>query len=384
MMSATPPIPVISPRDVLARWLAGSDTPAPVEAVTRHGVPAIVATAEAEGVLNLVNERLAAWPRRDEVPAQLQQAVAAGARGCAMRGMLCLSEARRVQQALVDAGIPCLWLKGIALGQWLYPSSHLRDVADIDLLLPDHATTLRAAEALAPLGYALPNPHVAGDLVVHELLAFSGRAQLELDLHWDPSNNALFAGRLPWATLLAGAVPVAGLGPAALGLSAGHALLHAAFHLAAGRLVWRQDRLRWLYDIHLLALHLDAGGWQSVTDAAVASRLADPLAYALRASQVTFGTPLSAAMLAALEAAARSERVRSSQLHRWSRYQLACWRRWPALRTRVRWLRQLLFPDMAHLRVRYGSEGASPMRITARRLVDGCRRWWGYASRAPR
>jgi len=78
---------------------------------------------------------------------------------------------------------------------------HLRDVADIDLLLPDHATTLRAAELLAPLGYSLPNPYIAGDLVVHELLAWSDRAQLELDLHWDLSNDALFAHRIGWNEL---------------------------------------------------------------------------------------------------------------------------------------------------------------------------------------
>ena len=377
-----PPLDEQPLRSVLARWLVGRDAPTPAEAVYRHGVQAIVAACEHEGVVSLLHERLAAWPRRDEVPAEMRHALAAGARANAMRGMLCLSEARRVQQALADAGIPCLWLKGIALGQWLYPSSHLRDVADIDLLLPDHATTLRAARVLAPLGYALPNPHIAGDLVVHELLAFSERARLELDLHWDPSNNALFAGRLRWETLLEAAVPLPALGTRARGLSPVHALLHAGFHLAAGRLVWHRDRLRWLYDIHLLALHFNACGWEDVVATAVDARLADPLTYALRASSDAFGTPVDGALLARLDGAAGGEAVRSAQLHRWSRYQLACWQRWPSLHMRLRWLRQLLFPDMAHLRVRYAVDGAGPLRITARRLADGVRRWQGYASRA--
>jgi hypothetical protein len=369
-------------RAVVARLLVELDADALARAVAHHGTEAIVAACEHEGVVSLVHARLADLGAAEQPLQPLQHALASRARLCAGRSMLCVSEARKVQQALAEAGIPCLWLKGVALGQWLYPSMHLRDIADIDLLLPDHATLLRAAEVVGALGYALPNPHIAGDLVVHELLAYSERTGLELDLHWDLSNNALFARRLCWEELAVAAIALPVLGPQARGLSPDHALLHACFHLAAGRLTWRRERLRWLHDIHLLASRFNAAGWQPVIAAATSARLADPVAYALRASRVTFGTDVDPSALAALDAAAAREAVRSDRLHRWGAYQLACWRRWPDLATRLRWLRQLLFPDASHLRARYGGEGASPLRITARRLGDGFRRWWGYVARS--
>lgn len=384
-MSVDPhPVGAAALHAVLAGWLVPREGCSPADAVADHGVEALLAACEREGVVSLVHAHLSAMDARQPVPRELMQPLAAGARRCAARSLLCVSEARRIQQALTAAGIPALWLKGIALGQWLYPSMHLRDVADIDLLLPDHATTLRAAEVVAPLGYALPNPHIAGDLVVHELLAWSERAQLELDLHWDLSNRALFAGRLPWAQLQSGATPLTALPDGARGLSAQAAFLHACMHRAANALTGREDRLRWLYDLHLLALRFDADDWESLLRAAPQARLADACASALRACQRVFATPVQDATLAAFDAAAAGESIRTDRLGRWAYFQWACWRRWPALRQRRRWLRQLLFPDMAHLRARYGADGAGHARMLLRRLLDGMARWRGYAVRDSR
>jgi len=341
---------------------------------------AVLEACDQEGVASLVHARLSVMAPDCLVPSELLHALATRARLRAARCLLCVAEARSIQQALADAGIESIWLKGIALGHWLYPRVHLRDIADIDLLLPDHANTLRAAEVLAPLGYALPNPHVAGDLVVRELLAISDRNGLELDLHWDLSNGALFAARLSWPTLAADAIPLPALADGALGLSPIHAFLHACMHLAAGKLAWRQDRLRWLHDIHLLAAQFDQAGWDRVVREAANAQLADACAYALRSSCSVLGTAVSGSILDRLDAAARAEKIDTARLGHWRYFQWACWQRWPDLRTRLRWLRQLLFPDMAHLRRRYGADGAARSRIAARRIVDGVRRWWSYAS----
>lgn len=366
---------------LLAAWLvrrAGCTPPA--RAVQEFGVDALLAACEREGVVGLAHARLSAMDAHP-IPDELMQPLADRARRCAARSLLCLSEARKIQQALDAAGIPAVWLKGIALGQWLYPSMHLRDVADIDLLLPDHPTTLRAAQVLAALGYVLPNPHVAGDLVVHELLAWSERAQLELDLHWDPSNGALFAGRLPWPRLAAGSMPLQAIAEGARGLSVRDAFLHACLHRAVNHLTGREDRLRWLYDLHLLALRLDDEAWRALLPAAQEAGLADACGSALRACRRVFATPVDDALLAAFDALAAAEPIRTERLRRWTYFQWACWQRLPDLRTRLRWLRQLLFPDLAHLRVRYGADGAGRARILLRRLQDGVARWRGYRSR---
>jgi len=50
---------------------------------------------------------------------------------------------------------------------------------------------------------------------------------------------------------------------------------------------------------------------------------------------------------------------------------------------KLRWLWQLAMPSMAHLRVRYGGDGAGALRVGLRRLLDGFARWRGYARRRP-
>ena len=365
---------------VLSDWLVGRGECSAADAVARHGVESVLAACEYEGVVSLVHARLSEGAAGTPVPSGLFEPLALRARRCAARSLLCQAQARRIQQALSAAGIGGLWLKGIALGHWLYPSMHLRDVADIDLLLPDHATTLRAARVLAPLGYALPNPHIAGDLVVHELLAWSQRAQLELDLHWDLSNAALFADRIAWQDLRAHAQPLPALGAGAMGLSAAHALVHACIHRAVNHLIGRENRLRWLYDIHLLWAGMAADARDHAVLLAVEAGAADATVSALEAVAQRFGTVVETTILDRLRTAAASEMVDTRWLRRWSCFQ------WSTLRVLgsrrgLRWLRQLLFPDFAHLQVRYGSDGAGRGRILLRRLGDGVRRWRGYAGR---
>ena len=363
---------------VLAGWLVRREGCTPEQAIARHGVDNVLAACEREGVVSLVHARLSTMDAHP-VPVELMQPLAARARLCAARSLLCVAEARRIQQALDAARIPALWLKGIALAQWLYPAMHLRDIADIDLLLPDHATTLRAAQVLAPLGYTLPNPHIAGDLVVHELLAWSERARLELDLHWDLSNPALFAGLLPWAELAAGSQPLPGLGGQARGLGKVHALLHACLHRAVNMLTGRQDRLRWLLDIHWLVLAMDNAAWMALVRAASEASLADATAAGLKAAQQAFGTPLPPDIVQSLEQAAVSEGVCTARLANWHYFQRCNWRALPGMPMRLRWLRQSLLPNAAHLRVRYGADGAHLPVVVLRRLGDAWRRWRGWA-----
>jgi len=363
---------------VLAGWLVQREGPTPADVVARYGMEAVLDACEREGVVSVVYARLSDVDSSDLASPEFMQALATRARLCAARSLLCVSEARKIQVALAGAGVPAIWLKGIALGQWLYSSMHLRDVADIDLLLPDHATTLRAAEVLAPLGYALPNPHIAGDLVVHELLAWSERAQLELDLHWDLSNDALFAGRLSWQALHADAIELPALSATARGLAPRHALLHAVVHRAANYRSGREDRLRWLYDLHLLAGSLTGEVWQQLVEDAATHRVAGPALDGLQAIHATFGTAVPAAILSDLRAAAAREFLQCARLRSWGYFQWSSWRALPGLSTRLRWLRQLLLPDMAHLRVRYGGDGASGTRVVTRRIVDGWQRWRSY------
>ena len=369
------PEPAAILRPALAAWLVGHAQPAPGEVVDAAGAEAVLAAIAKEGIISAVEARLHDPARATPMP--LLQPLTVHALACRARGMRRSAEVARIQQVLDAAGIPALWLKGAALAHWLYPQPFLRDVADVDLLVRDHATALRVAALLLPHGYTLPNPHIAGDLVVHELLAWSERARLELDLHWDLSNGALFANRLPWNELWADGFALPAVAPGARGLGPVHALLHACMHRAANAVVGQQDRLRWLYDIHLLAAIFGPAEWERVVAVAARTALADVVHAGLSAAQIAFATPLPAEAMAILDARARTETLVTNRLCSWTYTHLATLRVLPP-KQRLPWLRQLLFPDLAHLRVRYGADGAGRIRILARRLWDGIARWRGY------
>lgn len=363
--------------DWAAVWLAGSGPP---------GLPAIqpncVAVARAEGVVSLLYARLAAAPSNQVGPGQSLQSLGEAARRETAHSLRVRAECLRISAALESAGIPVLWLKGVALAQWLYPSSHLRDLADADLLFASRADALRAAEVLAPLGFTLPNPHLAGDLVVNQLMAKS-RSGLELDLHWALGNSPLYARRLHWAEMLAEARPLPTLGSGAMGLSPVHALLHACMHLMVNRLVGQGNRLRWLYDIHLLANRLSAQEWSRVEVLAAERGLAGTCHQALLATRARLDTSPPPSLMDALAGRAKNEPLRCERLGAWHYRQWAEWQSLPSLGQRWRWLRQLLFPDLAHLRGRYATDRAGTFTVFVRRFLDGVRRWRSYRAGAP-
>ncbi len=341
----------------------------------------LLASAQREGVVSLIAERLNSVNITSPAVDSHRQIFAEPARREAARNLWCQAQCRAITSALSEAGIDAIWMKGAALSQWLYPRPNLRDLADIDLLLPDHATTLRAAEVLAPLGYVLPNPYIAGDLVVHELLAWSDRAQLELDLHWRLSNDVLFAERMQWQELREGSIKLSALGTTARGLAPAHAFLHACMHRALNTLTGGENRLRWLYDIQLLATHLTCAEWEQVRKLALNRGLGSACHDGLLATIATFNTPVPESVLDDVAAAAAREWLECSRLKYWVYFQRATWRSLPDTPTRLHWLRQLLFPDVAHLRVRYGDDDAGFGRILLRRVLDGLRRLGWYIAK---
>jgi hypothetical protein len=71
----------------------------------------------------------------------------------AMQFMLLEAAQREYDQSLQAAGIPRIWLKGIALAATLYPQPELRPMSDMDVLVP-YEERLIAVERAAALGYS--------------------------------------------------------------------------------------------------------------------------------------------------------------------------------------------------------------------------------------
>lgn len=329
------------------------------------GLPeeALLALAQREGVVSLVAECLSGWG--DAPHAALF--TAASQRSAAL-AMLRHQECRRLLDFLREKDIPTLLLKGSALGWWLYPSAHLRECSDIDLLLPSRAHADELARQLPALGYGegyTQGAH-AYERVCRKRL--SPTLQLDLDLHWGLNNAPVFARVPPAEALWAEAIALPRLASNARGLAPHHALLHASMHRAINLYTRQGDRLKWLYDVHLLARQMSAEGWAAVESACRDHHLAGMLLSALDAAADVFGQAAPPDVLATLRAIPLGTGVDGARLGDWHYMHRMNLRALPSVRARAGWLARKLLPEVGHMREMYG----------AQRSLAGL--WWARAS----
>lgn len=162
-----------------------------------------------------------------------------------------LDDVRNVLDALANAGVEALILKGTALAYDLYASPELRPRGDTDLLIAS-GDLGRARACFVALGFE--EQPLVGDEHGTRQTAFmragaSGVVHM-YDVHWAVANTPLFASALTFDDLRGRARPVPRLGPHARGLSDVDALLLACIHRVAHH--HDSDRVIWLVDIALL------------------------------------------------------------------------------------------------------------------------------------
>jgi hypothetical protein len=163
--------------------------------------------------------------------------------------------------------------------------------------------------------------------------------------------------RLPsFETLRAHGVDLPGLGRRATGLSPVHALLHACVHRASNLGAGLGDRLKWMYDIHLLATRFTAIEWEDFAIACRDARIAGLAAAALHASQAMFATALPAAPLLQLKHDGGSDALDATRLSDWRYVQRRNFAALHGMGAKAAWLWARAFPPMGYLRELYGSE----------------------------
>ena len=107
----------------------------PATDIQDHQWPELCALASQHGLapmLHWVARKSSLDPTSDPRLAQLIQE----ANIAALQYALLRNAQARLEQAYLKAGIPTLWIKGIALAQSLYPEPELRSMFDLDLLVP--------------------------------------------------------------------------------------------------------------------------------------------------------------------------------------------------------------------------------------------------------
>jgi hypothetical protein len=153
----------------------------------------------------------------------------------------------RAAQALDDAGIPFVALKGTALGALVYERPALRPMSDVDLLVPP-AARREAVAALGAAGFRQPDdseiafwedayynapvidPEDETSVEIHWSIAQEGRHRPDVDRMIEASRRVEIAGRscrvLAETDLLL------------------HQVLHHAYHYFQPHLLWIQDLAR--------------------------------------------------------------------------------------------------------------------------------------------
>ena len=209
----------------------------------------VLAAAAWHGVTPLLAQRL---DTRADVAGHLQASLQKErALGGALE-MLRQRETLRVLGALADAGVLPMVVKGSALAYWLYRDPSLRPRFDTDLLVRKEEAPA-VAEVMTTLGYGRP-AQVTGEMVMHQVDYVRKDAAgiwHVFDFHWKISNRQAVADTLTLDDVEAGALLIPELGPAARGPSRVHSLALACVHRIAHHSA--DERLIWLYDIHLLA-----------------------------------------------------------------------------------------------------------------------------------
>lgn len=232
------PIPAVlqSPLRALLRgqpapWPAdaGSDDAARfVESIQQHGAGPLVYSRLSSG----------SWP----IHTALRDAAI---RAAAMESLR-LADLRSLLAVFADRGIRVVIIKGTGLAYDLYDAPELRPRGDTDLLIaePDVDAMRRLMH-----GRGYESRLTSGDTLAVRQQSFV-RAGHVYDVHWDVSNSPVVRGALPFEELLRRAITVPGIAPGALAPSHADALLLACIHRVAHH--HDNERLIWLYDIHLL------------------------------------------------------------------------------------------------------------------------------------
>nr|WP_084087422.1 nucleotidyltransferase family protein [Lysobacter daejeonensis] len=339
--------------DAGREWLAALIRGGPsLPATPGLGADSLLWLAQEEGVVSLAAERLSAWGSDGDLLAVFS---AASRREVAL-AMLRHAECQQLLAFLRERDVPALLLKGSALAWWLYPAPHQRECSDIDLLLPSRHVVDSLARDLKALGYDLG--YTQGTRAYERVCrkALSPSLQLDLDLHWGLNNAPVFADALPTQALWDAAIPLPALAPNARALAPHHALLHACMHRAINLYTGVGDRLKWLYDVHLLALHLQPEEWQVLQTTCRERQLAGVCLSALRAAERWFGPAAPAAVLDELGSLPIGTGVDGARLSDWRYMHRMNLRALPSTWARMDWLVRKLFPETGHLREMYGAD----------------------------
>jgi hypothetical protein len=207
----------------------------------------------------------------------------------AARNMRAGRQIQSVTDALKDAGIPVILLKGHALARTVYPDPALRQSSDIDLLVQPH--NIPASEKiLEKLGYVCPAKTHTISYEQHHDVYIPPDKGLHIELHWvtDRAFDMVPEGWLDEAFLRC--IPIRSSDLSCDTFSHPDHLLYLAFHNV---FLHGSIRLDWIYDASLLMTYLKKSDeWKELGRQSVEHHIRIPMELLLTAASLWTGCEL--------------------------------------------------------------------------------------------
>jgi hypothetical protein len=275
--------------------------------------------------------------------------------------------------ALAEARIETLLLKGTALAYTLYPAPELRPRCDVDILLRDKEAANQAWQLLKARGHER-SAAVSGNLVSHQYSCarkVTADAGVVLDVHWKISNSNFFAQKFSFDKLHAQRIAVPALGPNAYALDPVHALIHALLHRIGHLGSSALERLIWIYDLDLICRGLEPEQWDALTEQVKRLELGPICRDGLQRTRELFNTPLPDGLMKRLEPADRRAYQQLALKHSNIRRTIFELRSLGSWGRRIRYLRETIFPDADYMRARFGASGRLGLALAYVRRFKG-------------
>ncbi len=294
-------------------------------------------------------------------------------------------ELENVLETLYQKGVEAILMKGMPLSYSIYPYPHLRPFLDIDLFIKQ-ADVLIIKDIMLALGYEIPNA-VTGDFISHQFTVIKKdeyKIRYAYDFHWMISNPALFSSMLSFDEAYENAIHVPELGKHARTLNLAHALLLACVHRVAHH--HNDEYLIWLYDIHLLVEKMKAEEVKAFILLAKNKRVASICSEGIRLAQERFNTMLANNILRELAikdglpepSAAYLGSIRQQPID----YFVLNWKALPNLTSKLKLLREYLFPDANYMFKKYSPSSYLLLPVFyAYRAFSGLLKFFGIVNR---
>ena len=293
-LSGDPPNALLALPDDLLTYLIAAirNAPRPAPDISPDDWQSFLALLRPHWIVPLLASHVRAWPEECRPPPEIMDDLNRVFLMAAARSLLAGRQIQSATDALNDAGIPVILLKGHALARTVYPDPALRQSSDIDLLVQPHDIPA-SEEVLEKLGYVCPAKtfHLSQYEHHHETFSPPGKG-LHIELHWvtDHAYDLFPEGWLDEA--FSRRIPIRSDDLSCDTFSHADHLLYLAFHNIFQHWTMRLD---WVYDIsRMMGEFTTQDDWKELGQQSVKLHIRIPLELSLTAASLWTGCELPA------------------------------------------------------------------------------------------